>query len=930
MALQREQVVRTAEKYASRGRIDAAIREYRKVLAEAPDDVATLNRVGDLLARSDRPDEAIKLYAQVAEQYTAEGFFVKAIAIYKKIIKLDPTRLEIYEKLASLYHRQGLLNEARTQYQVLADYYLKHDNPTSAIAIYERMAEVDPKDPSLRVKLADLYVEMKLPEKALGEYRQIAETMLAAGHPGEAEQVYRRGLYLDASNIGFVTDAVLKLREAGQVGPAARLLAEAVERNPEAARVARLVGMQPARAGGAAVEEAEEEAAEKEAGTEAAAGAEAGADEPAVAEEAEALVLDLDGAEALSPLELEALETFPAPDGAVEVEEEEEAAPPATDEPAAASAAAAPVFDEELELDLDEVFVLDFDEDEEPPDTQVSPPADLAESSEPPPAFRGRAAASPAPRGGLAFDPDVLERTAAEIQPERIRQEEDLLTEAEVLSKYGLAEKAAERLGELLEINPTHVGGLALRVRFHLETGAHAQAASAAERLRTIADERSEAWLATAERLTAAGHEIAADRVVPPPDEAGTLPGARGGDGEAAPPTAGAGDGALDLHDEAGDLFAGLDEIELPASLEVAEEATPAWLDEPAAAAPAEAEPPVAAGGEAASGPAAAAAHAPAAETPETAATGSAAAEEPPPELAAPRPAAAPAAGRGSRRGADVDALLAEIASGVGSRRRPRRATAAPPAAAGPAPAAAATAPPADTPPAEAPPAAAPSADAEAMGWLEEVERATGRIGAAADGDRAATTPGAAEAGDGDAFFSAEDDFFDLAAELEEELSREAQMGEDELLLAQPKEQTLEEIVEGFKRGVSEALSPEDYPTHFDLGIAYREMGLLDEAIGEFQIAAKDPALLVGCCSMLGLSFLEKGLPELAVKWYRRGLEQPNVGEDDQLGLLYDLGNAHSALGDRPAAYQVFVELYGINSHYRDVVARLEETRPAR
>ena len=116
--------------------------------------------------------------------------------------------------------------------------------------------------------------------------------------------------------------------------------------------------------------------------------------------------------------------------------------------------------------------------------------------------------------------------------------------------------------------------------------------------------------------------------------------------------------------------------------------------------------------------------------------------------------------------------------------------------------------------------------------------------------------------GGGDKLFDDEDEFFDLAAELESELGEaEGRLGGE--ALGQPEEPTLEEIVEGFKRGVAENLSSEDYDTHYNLGIAYREMGLLDEAIGEFQLAAKDPAHLVDCCSMLGVSFLEKGLPEL-------------------------------------------------------------------
>ena len=102
MALQREQVVQSAEKYVSRGKIEPAIREYRKLLAENPNDIATLNRVGDLYAKIQRIDEAVDFFSQIGEQYSSQGFFVKAIAIYKKIIKLDPTRLDIYEQLADL------------------------------------------------------------------------------------------------------------------------------------------------------------------------------------------------------------------------------------------------------------------------------------------------------------------------------------------------------------------------------------------------------------------------------------------------------------------------------------------------------------------------------------------------------------------------------------------------------------------------------------------------------------------------------------------------------------------------------------------------------------------------------------------------------------------------------------------------------------
>ena len=206
---------------------------------------------------------------------------------------------------------------------------------------------------------------------------------------------------------------------------------------------------------------------------------------------------------------------------------------------------------------------------------------------------------------------------------------------------------------------------------------------------------------------------------------------------------------------------------------------------------------------------------------------------------------------------------------------------------------------------APSPAAAVPRLTDDGLAWLDRVP--TPRGGSKPD----------------EALFEDEEGFFDLAAELEQELSKEELLTTKDLAPAQ--EQSLEEIVEGFKKGVAESLSPEDYDTHFNLGIAYREMGLLDEAIGEFQLAAKDSKYLLDCCSLLGACFLEKGLPELGVKWYQKGLETPDLSDDATLGLLYDLGSLYATVGEIEKARKTFVEIYGVNSNYRDVVARLEE-----
>jgi len=912
MAVKREKVVQTAEKYVQRGKIDAAIREYRKLLAEFPDDATTLNRLGDLYARLERVGEAVKLFTQIAENYTADGFFPKATAIYKKIIKLDPTRLEVYERLAELYHRQGLLNEARTQYQVLADYYVKHDNATSAIAIYERMVDVAPDDPSLRARLAELYRNHRLIDKAMVQYRRIAELMLAHGAPEEAEQVYLRALDVDATNVGFITDAVLKLKESGEVASAARFLAAAVHRNPDAERVARLVGV-------------EEPAAEPQ--TTAPPVAETTAPErPAVEPE-------------LEPIPDDASDLGIGDDRDWSAVMEDAAFLEAQTEPAAA---AAPAQQEEepgsgeITLDLDDVFALDLD-DEELPASLVRPPDGKAAAGDAESAaaaatapFAGddfsdepsmeldlsaleldaapeavsdlavpdldlsdpAAAETPTPPADGAIDADFLERTAAELSPERIQQEEDLITEAEVLVKYGLTEKAMERLGELLGLNPEHPGGLGLLLRLHLDEGQYEGAAEIAGELYRLAP-GSDAWHQSWEKLEATGFILTDAGAVLPPEMEADFAAAQQATEDVEAVAAEAGfdtepEGEERLFDMRTDLGLDLDR-ELAAAAAAEAAAEPAF--EPVA----EAEPAVTESAVTEPAP-----EPPAEEMPAVAAAA------PPPAERRPRP---------RRTSVEIDAMLASLAAEVLPTRRTRppaaasAGTASPAAAAPPAPPAPAfaeaAAEPALGPP---PPFVLPDLDVTAPGteWLQAA---------------AAAEPQAA-----DEAFADEDDFFDLAAELEDELTREGGFEGDDLLLEQPQEQTLEEIVDGFKRGVAEALSEEDHQTHFDLGIAYREMGLVDEAIGEFQIAAKSPALLVECCSMLGLSFLDKGLPELAVKWYRRGLEAPGLSEDKQLGLLYDLGNAQFAMGEKEDAHRTFVDLYGTDSNYRDVRAKLEET----
>jgi tetratricopeptide (TPR) repeat protein len=172
---------------------------------------------------------------------------------------------------------------------------------------------------------------------------------------------------------------------------------------------------------------------------------------------------------------------------------------------------------------------------------------------------------------------------------------------------------------------------------------------------------------------------------------------------------------------------------------------------------------------------------------------------------------------------------------------------------------------------------------------------------------------------------------FDLGAELGDLFGAQAAVEEEPA--ASPSsdlgDSGLADIFKEFKKGVDKQLGNEDYDTRYNLGIAYKEMGLVDEAIAEFQLAAKDPNRLLECSSMLGICFLEKGMPKLAIKWFEKGLKTPGRREEEYQGLRYDLATAHEAAGDLDTALGLFTELYGQDANFRDVAAKLRELRGA-
>jgi len=122
----------------------------------------------------------------------------------------------------------------------------------------------------------------------------------------------------------------------------------------------------------------------------------------------------------------------------------------------------------------------------------------------------------------------------------------------------------------------------------------------------------------------------------------------------------------------------------------------------------------------------------------------------------------------------------------------------------------------------------------------------------------------------------------------------------------------------------------EDPETHYNLGIAFKEMGLLDEAIGELQKVCHaldrgaNFSQPIQALTWLAQCLVDKGAPEAAVRWYKKALQLPGLDDGSRCAIYYDLGMAFEASGDKKSALANFMEVYGSNIDYRDVASRIK------
>jgi tetratricopeptide (TPR) repeat protein len=935
-------MLEAARKYAQKGSKDKALKEYEALLKLDPKDVKLRLEIADAHRRWGQVEQAAAAYRRVAEQYTAEGFDARAVAVYKQIQSLDPKGYEACEPLAELYQRMGIASEAVASLQAAADGHARDGNKRRALELLRRMAALDPVNTTSRIKVADLLRQEKLLDEAAAEYEAVCAELERQGELEPAGRVIERLLELRPEDVTILCRLARNLLARGNADQAEGPARRASEREPqEIAHHELLAEIYRSQKRDDRLEDTYRRIAElyRQHGDE---------------EHARDILQRF--------VPMGTFSASPAP-----------------------AAAEAPFGEEPLDLDdrsldfedrgLDPSLLRDdlLEDDllhDEPVSVQRPAPArSAAPAARPAPAPR---AAAPPPRARPAPAlRDAAEDTVFELGAEDgsriVGDSAQLLAEASVYLRYGKRAQAIENLQAILARERHHRPALEKLGDAYADGGDRAGAVAAWLRAAELArDDGDFETMGVLRDRVAALDAVAAATLEPPTrrpaptalaateeeEEYLDLPGSELGEpglelGEAVDSEP---DHAAPVDDPTGDIEIDLDGMDLGEGFDASAPSAEAPLDDatPVGGLADEAlgfeididldvdvEP------EASEHEATDADSLPSTRADEThvgaeleeaefylqqglAAEARAIFERvlvhsPGHPLALVRLGEiAAAAGEdpdaAETAGGEVETAVSE---GVDARRAAERSAAS---------VAEVTHP--------EPDAGWLAGDEDPFAGDEESDDAredASREDDLREGDSEEGNSREDDAGDAVAFQDAGGppaEAFDLAAELAATFGGSEATPRAAMAGGGAPDEGLAAIFGAFKRGVQQTLGSGDHEAHYDLGIAYREMGLLDDAIGEFRSAMASPARGIDCLHMLGLCALEQGRPDEAIDCLSHALASPDLLQEQELAIRFELGRAYERSGDAVKARAAWEKVASVDLAFCEVgelLAMLDE-----
>lgn len=192
MAIDKARVLASAQKQLARNNVDKAIKELSRIVREDPKDLRVRQKIAELLARQGNTADAMREFHVVAEAYERGGFYPKAAAIYKQMLRFEPDEVRWHLALGEIYQQLALLSDAMDHFNRVATHVEKSGNTRDKVEIYEKLVRLNPDSLEYGQKLADVYRQDGDQAGAFDVWRRLAETLEQRGDLESLVRVYER------------------------------------------------------------------------------------------------------------------------------------------------------------------------------------------------------------------------------------------------------------------------------------------------------------------------------------------------------------------------------------------------------------------------------------------------------------------------------------------------------------------------------------------------------------------------------------------------------------------------------------------------------------------------------------------------------------------------------------------------------------------
>jgi tetratricopeptide (TPR) repeat protein len=237
----KDSLLEEAQKLVSRGQFDKAAKAYEQVLDIEPSAINLRQKLAEILIKAGRPDDARKEFETIGQYFSNNGFYLKAIAVYKQLQKLFPTDITLSLILAGLNEKHGLTANALSEYKHAYDYYEKEGNAAEAIKILDTMQAVDPQNITIKIKLAEACFQHGKKDDAYSMFVKTASLLHDRGDNAGVSKLNARILELFPDKSEFMLEVLAVQVVSGNAASAVNGLQGLLRKDPNDKRVWDLV-----------------------------------------------------------------------------------------------------------------------------------------------------------------------------------------------------------------------------------------------------------------------------------------------------------------------------------------------------------------------------------------------------------------------------------------------------------------------------------------------------------------------------------------------------------------------------------------------------------------------------------------------------------------------------------------------------------------